>query len=509
MVVGGGHNGLVAAGYLARAGLRVRVLEKLDQVGGAAVSAQAFDGVDARLSRYSYLVSLLPARIVEDLGAQVRLARRCYASYTPNPADGGRSGLLIGERSSFPAIGAAGDEAGFAGFYRRCRTLTEPLWPTLIEPLRHRSDARSLVLAAGGPDAATVWSDLIDNPVGAAITDAVTSDLVRGVMATDALIGTFARLDDPSLRQNVCFLYHLLGGGTGVWDVPVGGMGAVTGALATAAAAFGAEIVTGAEVLALTPDGEVHYRTGDDEHRLKARHVLANVTPAVLAGLLGEPAPEMAAGCQVKVNLMLRRLPRLRDPAVTPEQAFGGTFHINETWTQLDDAYTAAAAGAVPDPLPCEIYCHSLTDPSILSPRLRDSGAATLTVFGLHVPHLPQGGDTLRDRLTEAVLTSLNSVLAEPIEDVVMADAHGRPCIETKTTADLEAALGLTGGNIFHGDLVWPFTEDDEPLETPAQRWGVATTHDRILLCGSGSRRGGAVSGVGGHNAAMAVLAAS
>ena len=95
VVVGGGHNGLVAAGYLARAGRRVRVLERRDEVGGAAVSARAFDGVDARLSRYSYLVSLLPASILDDLGARVRLARRRYASYTPNPADGGRSGLLI------------------------------------------------------------------------------------------------------------------------------------------------------------------------------------------------------------------------------------------------------------------------------------------------------------------------------------------------------------------------------------------------------------------------------
>ena len=87
-----------------------------------------------------------------------------------------------------------------------------------------------------------------------------------------------------------------------------------------------------------------------------------------------------------------------------------------------------------------------------------------------------------------------------------MQDSSGRLCIEAKTTSDLDDALGMTDGNIFHGALSWPFVEDDEPLATPAQRWGVATAHDRILLCGSGSRRGGAVSGIGGHNAAMAVL---
>ena len=508
VVVGGGHNGLVAAAYLSRAGRRVRVLERLGEVGGAAVSARPFDGVDARLSRYAYLVSLLPARILRDIGARVRLAPRRYASYTPDPGEGARTGLLIGAQSTFASVGAGGDERGFEEFYRRCRALTEPLWPTLLEPLRTRSGARGHVLTAGHPEAAAVWSDLVEQPLGEAITAAVSSDLVRGVMGTDALIGTFARLGDESLDQNVCFLYHLLGGGTGRWDVPVGGMGAVTSALADAARAHGAEILTGAEVLAISPDGEVRYRYGQDEHRVRAGFVLAGVGPAVLAELLGEPEPELAGGSQVKVNLMLRRLPRLRDNSVTPEQAFGGTFHVNETWSQLDSAYSTAAGGAIPNPLPCEIYCHSLADPSILSAELRDSGAASLTVFGLHVPHALQLGspEGIRQRLTEAVLDSLNSVLAEPVQDVLMNDAHGHPCVETKTTVDLQEALAMTGGNIFHGALRWPFAEDGEALDTPARRWGVATEHERVLLCGSGSRRGGAVSGIGGHNAAMAVI---
>jgi phytoene dehydrogenase-like protein len=503
VIVGGGHNGLVAAAYLARAGRGVQVLERLDHVGGAAVSAHAFDGIDARLSRYSYLVSLLPRRIVDDLGARVRLVRRRYSSYTPDPDTAGRTGLLIGPHSTFGAVGAADDEAGFTEFYRRSRVVTSRLWPTLLQPLSTRDEARRHV----GDDAA--WRFLVDEPIGHAITEAVGNDLVRGVMATDALIGTFARADDASLTQNVCFLYHLLGGGTGDWDVPVGGMGAVSGALAAAAAGHGAEIVTGAEVYAIDPDGGVRYRRAGADHRVHADHVLANVTPVVLSRLLGEPEPTLALGAQVKVNLMLRRLPKLRDDTVTPEQAFGGTFHINETFSQLDTAYTRADHGLLPDPLPCEIYCHSLTDPSILSDRLRESGAQTLTVFGLHTPHsliAGQDPDRMRDALTSAVLNSLNSVLAEPIQDVLMEDSAGRLCVEAKTTVDLEQTLGMTGGNIFHGALSWPFAEDDEPLDTPARRWGVATAHDRIMLCGSGSRRGGAVSGIGGHNAAMAVL---
>lgn len=489
----------------------MRLLERLEHVGGAAVSAQAFDGVDVRVSRYSYLVSLLPPSIVRDLGAAVRLARRPFSSYTPDPATGGRSGLLIGSQAdTFAAIGAAGDAQGFADFYRRCRLVTERLWPTLLEPLPTREAARRRVTGGERP-AAAAWQAVIEEPIGHAIADAVGNDVVRGVIATDALIGTFARLDEPSLTQNVCFLYHVLGGGTGDWDVPIGGMGAVSTALAAAAVRHGAEIATGAEVYAVDPTGEVRFRAGGEDHRITTRFVLAGVTPTVLAELLGEVPAPAAGGAQVKVNMVLARLPRLRDRGVTPEQAFAGTFHVNETWTQLDTAYAQAAAGQPPNPLPCEAYCHSLTDTSILSADLRDAGVHTMTVFGLHTPSSLFDGvdpDALRHQLTDDVLASLNSVLAEPIQDLLLTDARGRACLETTTTLDLERTLHMSGGNIFHGGLSWPFAEDDDPLDTPARRWGVATAHDRIMLCGSGTRRGGAVSGIGGHNGAMAVLAA-
>ncbi|RFA17295.1 hypothetical protein B7R21_00730 [Subtercola boreus] len=539
-IVGGGHNGLVAAAYLARAGLSVTVLERLPDVGGAAVSASPFDGMDARLSRYSYLVSLLPPQIIDDLGLDITLIRRRFSSYTPVP--GTDRGLLVdtgdaaATAASFASIGAGADTALFAEFYEHCASLARQLWPTLTRPLRRRSELRAQVVDAGAP---LVWNAVVERPIGEVIEAHLQNDTVRGVVLTDALIGTFARAHDADLAQNICFLYHLIGGGTGDWDVPVGGMGAVSAALLKAALDAGATVVTNAEVIAVSPGGVVTYRAPAGpaatlrSTSVHAGTVLANVAPAVLDGLLADGLPPTGAGArteagagsgtgtragreapegaQAKVNLLLTRLPRLRDETVTPEAAFGGTFHINEGYQQLDDAHRAAAGGALPDPLPAEIYCHSLTDPSILSAELQASGAQTLTVFALHVPHrlvTEATNDAFRAEIQAAVLASLNSVLAEPIENCLALDAAGEPCIETKTTLDLEHALRMPGGNIFHGPLSWPWADDDEPLDTPAERWGVATALGNILLCGSGSRRGGAVSGLGGHSAAMAVLEA-
>ncbi|MCR6484525.1 NAD(P)/FAD-dependent oxidoreductase [Amycolatopsis sp. OK19-0408] len=500
VVVGGGHNGLVAAAYLARAGRSVLVLERRGETGGAAVSFRAFEGVDVRLSRYSYLVSLLPRKIVADLGLDVELRRRRMSSYTP----AGGSGLLVDTgdddrtASSFRAVtGSTADFAAWQRFYELTGHVAERVAGTLTEPLLSEVDFRERV---GGE----AWSLLFERPIGETLTSWFTDDTVRGVVLTDALIGTFAAAGGEDLRQNRCLLYHVIGNGTGDWDVPVGGMGAVTGSLAAVAAAAGARLVTGAEVLAIDPDGEVRYRRGDTELAVRAGHVLANVAPATLASLLGEEPPERPEGAQLKVNMVLSRLPRLRDPAVDPAEAFGGTFHVNETFSQLETAYREAAAGRIPSLPPCEIYCHSLTDPSILGPAERAAGVQTLTLFGLHMPaRLFEGrNEEVREAALRATLASLDSVLAEPIEDCLLKGPDGKPCVEAKTPLDLEAELGLPAGHIFHRDLSWPFASDPGQ----AGRWGVETTHERVLLCGAGAVRGGGVSGIPGHNAAMAVL---
>ena len=510
VVVGGGHNGLTSAAYLARAGLSVLVLERLDHTGGAAVSATAFPGFPTRLSRYSYLVSLMPARLVEDLGLDIRLAPRSTASYTPVLRDGQPSGLYVeaeegaATRESFRALtGSDAEYDAWQRFYADVAGLAGVVAPTLLDPLPLERDLRSRVDAP-------VWSDIVERPLGEAIERRFGDDTVRGVVATDALIGTFASLRDPSLVQNRCFLYHLIGNGTGEWRVPVGGMGAVTGALSRAAAASGAELVTGAGVSAVRggADGaEVTWHDAAGSHTVSARYVLANVAPWVLRILLGEGEdPETKPeGAQLKINFLLSRLPRLKS-GVDPALAFAGTLHLGEEYTELETAYAEAEAGRVPTAMPGEVYCHSLPDPSILGEV--PEGTHTLTYFGLHAPaRLFDEDPTAKDVAVKRAIASLDRHLAEPFLDCVARDADGRPCIEAKVPQDVERDLAMPGGHIFHGDLDWPWAPNRARLDTPAQQWGVQTDLDSVLLCGSGARRGGAVSGIGGHNAAQAVLA--
>ncbi|MER6611998.1 phytoene desaturase family protein [Streptomyces xantholiticus] len=499
VIVGGGHNGLVAAAYLARAGRSVLLLERRANTGGAAVSTRPFPGVDARLSQFSYLVSLLPDKIVRDLELDFAVRKRTVSSYTPK----GGGGLLVGggrTRESFADItGGDREYVAWQEFYGITGNVARRVFPTLTEPLPTRDALRALV------DDEQAWRMLFEEPIGAAIEKRFGHDLVRGVVLTDALIGTFADAHDPSLVQNRCFLYHVIGGGTGDWDVPIGGMGALTDALAAAARKAGAEIAVEHEATGIETDGEraeVAFRTPAGEGTVASRRVLVNASPQTLAELLGEQASEAAEGAQLKVNMLLRRLPRLRDASVDPKDAFSGTFHVSEGYEQLATAYREAASGRLPSSPPSEIYCHSLTDPSILSPGLAGQGCQTLTLFGLHTPARLFAGDNegARTQLLAATLAELDSYLAEPIADCLALDGNGDPCIEAKTPLDLERNLRLPGGHIFHRDLSWPYALEG------GGRWGVETAHANVLLCGAGAVRGGGVSGVPGHNAAMAAL---
>lgn len=511
VVVGGGHNGLVAASYLARAGLSVLVLERLGRTGGAATSVEAFPGLPAKVSAFAYLVSLFPDQIVRDLGIDAPFISRRTASYTPVIRRGRHTGLLV-ERDPGPATaesfrqltGSDAEYDAWLSFYGGIEAFAKVVAPTFLEPLVAAKEIQRQVDGR-------VWENLVEQPLGRTIEQTFRDDLIRGIVATDGLIGTFADLHDPQLEQNRCFLYHLVGNGNGEWRVPVGGMGALSASLERAAWRLGAEVVTGAFVTAADTDGQraqVRFRQGDVEHVVDCRWILGNVAPWVLQLLVGEHPGPRPEGAQLKVNMMVDRLPRLRS-GVSPTVAFAGTLHVAEGYEQLQQSYVEAAEGFIPEVPPGELYCHSLTDPSILGP-LAMEGKHTLTYFGLHEPARLFSGhiEAQRDEAVLRVLDTINAHLEEPLESLLTIDANGQPCLQAKAPQDVEAALAMPGGHIFHGDLAWPWASNKALLETPAQRWGVQTAWSNVLICGAGATRGGAVSGIGGHNAAMAVLEA-
>ena len=493
VIIGGGHNGLVAACYLAKAGKSVVILEKEESLGGATVSQQVFPEFQARLSRYSYLVSLLPQKIIDDLGLSFETLGRDVASYTPE-VDGGlfvSSDWNSQTQESFSALtGSDSEFSSWKTFYNEVLHFAQVVAPTMLGPLPTRSELRAAV-------SHPIWDALIEKPIGEVIEERFKNDLVRGVVLTDGLIGTFS--DAHDFATNRCFLYHLVGNSTGEWRVPKGGMGHLVKELTNKATSLGVTFKTSAEVTEISSERVV---TCSDGRSYTGEYILANCAPQVLAKLMGTPAPKSLEGSQVKINMLLRKLPRLKS-GVDPRQGFAGTFHFDERYSDLQKAYAQSAAGIVPDVIPAEMYCHTLTDTSILSPELVASGYQTLTLFGIHTPAalFDKDNEGTKKEITARLLRQLNRYLLDPIEECLAKNSDGTLCIEVKSPLDLEESISLPRGNIFHKDLSFPFREDGTPAS-----WGVETTHPNIFICGAGAIRGGGVSGIPGHNAAMALL---
>ena len=491
VIIGGGHNGLVAATYLARAGKSVRILEANPEIGGASQSVRTFPQFDANLSRYSYLIALLPDKIVSDLGLSFECISREVSSYTPY---GENKGLYVSRiwdaltESSFNELDPSGKEAkAWQTFYAEIAEFAEKIAPTMLQPLKSRSELKQQI------DLDATWQYLIEEPIGKVITERFHNDVVRGVVLTDALIGTFASAFD--IQANICFLYHLIGNGTGEWKVPKGGMGALVNELVRVATESGVEISLNSKAIKVESTSAGVTVELENGETVTGEYLLSNAAPGVLAKLRQRPAPKSLDGSQMKINILLKRLPQLKS-GIDPRLAFAGTFHANESFTQCESVFTEAHNGVMPQKMPIEMYCHTLTDPSILGQELQDAGYQTLTLFGLHTPASLFDGDNdaAREAALQSALASLNEYLAEPIEDVIAA-------IEVKTPLDIEEAIALPRGNIFHKDLSMPFREDGTE-----ESWGVETDDPRIFICGAGAVRGGGVSGIPGHNAAMAIL---
>jgi phytoene dehydrogenase-like protein len=514
VILGAGHNGLVAASYLGRAGLSVLLLEKNDYIGGATTSQKVFPDYDARLSRYSYLVSLFPEKIIRDLGLKLELRRRATGSFTPYRQNDRHHGLLlsnvdeeVGRQSMLELTGSDTEFQQMKKFYNLSRVFAEQVWDTMLEQLvskeefKRRFDVDDISREA--------WQSLAEEPLGFAIERYLQNDLVRGLVLTDAKIGLFTHAHDLSLVQNRCFLYHLIGNKTGEWRVPVGGMGAVANELETAARRSGAEFLTGIRIRGLGLNGKgpsVEFETAGKRETIDARFLLVNFGRNVLAKFTGKPFQPNATdeGSVFKINMLLRRLPKLKAKKYAAAQAWCGTFHSDEGYEQMNASYTHASQGRLPEKTPCEVYCHTITDGSILGLDLREQGYHTMTLFGLDAPWSVFARDNamMRKEAEQKFLASINQWLEEPIEDCLAVARDGSLCIESKSPVDIEDSLGMYHGNIFHDAPTWPFATTKKEIG----RWGVETEYESVFFCGSSALRGGAVSGIPGHNAAMKVL---
>jgi hypothetical protein len=438
---------------------------------------------------------------------------RRVASYTLRPARGRRARLLVD----------GGDASATAGVcsQRRHRRPGRPArpWRHLGDrsraggragciPDAHRAAAHPRRAAASGRDDA-LWDALVETPLGELLDATFGDDLVRGVALTDALIGTFAARGDAGLRQNRCFLYHVIGGGTGDWDVPVGGMGAVSGALRDAALAAGAELRTHAEVVALG-DGEVRFAdaAGDGaETSVGAGHVLAGVAPAELDRLRGRRRDAARARGRAAEGQPAARAAAA--PARRRRPARAGLRRAPSTSTRPPASSSAPTRRPRPGRSPTcrrarSTATRSATRPSS-GPSCARPGAQTLTLFGLHMPARLFAGDerAARDEALAATLRSLDSLLAEPVEDCVLRGRRRRcrawrcaPRSTSSASCGCPAATSSTATSRGRS----PRTR------RTSGRWGVETDDPSILLCGAGARRGGGVSGIPGHNAAMAVF---
>ena len=502
IVMGAGHNGLIAASYLAKAGKSVLMLEAADEIGGATASVRAFKEYDAMLSRYSYLVALMPDQIVSDLGLNFETLSREVSSFTPYVKDGKELGLHISriwdqetEESFKELTGSDSEGKQWQEFYSDVEKFAQKMAPTFLQPLLTRSEMKAHI----GEN--EIWEYLVEKPMSEIIKSKFSNDLVRGVVLTDALIGTFVSAE--SIQSNICFLYHLMGNGTGEWRVPRGGMGSLVKELERVATSLGVQIKTSSEVTQISSDSSGVTVQTISGQSYEAEYLLSNAAPAHLDRILSKKTQDSLSGSQLKINMLLKALPRLKSGA-DPKKAFSGTFHINESYDQLEGAYQSAKSGVIPEHAPSEMYCHTLTDPSILSVDLASKGFHTLTLFGLHTPAelFEKDNNAAKKMAQKRCLDALNAYLLDPIESVLAVNSDGSLCIEVKSPLDLEKDVRLPGGNIFHRDLNFPFKEEGD-----SRIWGVETDDPRIFICGAGAQRGGGVSGIPGHNAAMAVLA--
>jgi phytoene dehydrogenase-like protein len=516
VIIGAGHNGLVSAILLARAGLDVVVLEAADLLGGATRTERPFAKAPGLgQSTGSYLLGLMPPELLRTLEVDIPLLRRDPHYFLPTPGPAGSPHLLFGRDAAstraqmerfFSARDIAADEA-LACEISALRADLAPAWleePAAVEEIADRHIR---------PQLQSTFIDLVRGSVADYLTRfGFKSELLMSMYAvTDGLSGLNAGPDDPGTGHN--FLVHnmcRLPGSDGTWMIARGGMGTVSGTFAEAARAAGARILTGAAVSAITVDGGA---AGGvvlaDGREIRARVVLGSCDPYRLMDLVpdgslpGELTARMASvrrtGTTLKLNLALRGLPEFSCLPTGAPSPFGSTIHLlpgsaglagaagtDSPMAALRAMWADVQAGRLPDEPTIEWYLHTTVDPSLQDAEGNHSSA----LFVQSVPFAPAGSSW------SAELPGYVDRLLDICERYAPGTRDLVVDVMPLTPPGIEEHFGITGGHIHHVDNTVAFD----------QRMPYFTGLDGLYAGSAGAHPAGSVIGAAGHNAAQRIL---
>jgi phytoene dehydrogenase-like protein len=502
IVIGAGHNGLVCGAYLAREGLKTLIVERSDRIGGACVTEELFPGF--RISTASYSLSLLMPEVISELGLKLDIRPKDPESFAPLP-DGGGLVMWKDPAKRHEAISkiSPADAEAYPRFEELFEEASVRLRPLLSFPATRKQARRAFRRS----DVENLFKRCVDGSIADLCEEYFESEVIQGLMASQGIIGSAAGPRTPGTAY--IYLHHAFGtvtGEPGVWGFVRGGMGAITGQLADIARAAGAEIRTEAPVAQVKLDRR---RAGgvilEDGEEIEAGIVISNADPKRTVSFLSESqlAPEFVQdidvlptqGTVVKINCALSGLPRFTgmNGGDGPGPEHLGTITVSPSIDYLEAACRDAAEGRPADKFFIEAWIQSASEP-----ELAPAGKHTLSIFSQYAPYeLAEGTwDTRRDEIGDRVIATLEQYapgLSDLIEDRLVL---GPP--------DLEDRFALTGGNIFHGELLPEWLFDKRPAGTwHRYRSPVAG----LYMCGSGTHPGGGVCGAPGRNASRAVLA--
>jgi phytoene dehydrogenase-like protein len=518
VVVGGGHNGLVAAAYLARAGLETVVCERRDVPGGAAVSEHPF-GPEYTVTSLSYVVSLLPPDLVRDL----RLDQHGYRVYSQGPyfaprrdgrylrlpEDPVQRRAEIARFSARDADAYGAYEAHLAGLGRVLGPLLHQIPPRLgskrpqdlLRQARLLGQLRSLD-QRGAVDVTRLLTDSIADLVEGYFE----SDAMRGLLSVSGVIGTWA--GPRSAGTAYVMLHHHIGetdGQSGAWGFPRGGMGAVSGALARAARMFGAQVRTGAEVARIrTREGRVTGVTLASGESIDAPVVVTTAHPQISFLRLLDPA-ELPDGFvadirgwrsrsgTVKINLALDRLPVFTAYPDPDPSVYGGTIVLAESLDDIETAFQQAVAGA-----PADLPFADICIPSVFDDSLAPAGKHVMSLFTQWVPY-GYADAPFADELeayADRALARVEAVAPGFTDSVLHRQVIG--------PHQMQEEYGLIGGNIFHGELSLGQMFHGRPAAGYAD---LRTPVRGLYQAGSATHGGGGVTGIPGRNVVGQILA--